>query len=404
MIARPKGKTRHAVALGAGIAAWMVFSGGVAWAATPRQPTLYVSPHASTTAAGTSCATATYDSIQQALDAAPPGAAVVVCPGAYDEAVSVLKPVVLEGEQATVDAEGHDVGITVVASGATVEGMTVTGATGEGILVVGRPGQPVEDVTVRHNVVVGNDLGNPTGAPISNSSYRECNATGPIPGDCGEGIHLMVASHSSVLDNEVVGNAGGILLTDEFGPTYDNVISGNVVVGNLLDCGITLAGHSPAAMRHGVIAPEQGGVYGNLVRRNVVIQNGTIGQGGGILLATGVPGGAVYDNRVVDNIVHGNGLAGVTVHSHTPGEYLNGNVVSGNIIGVNNLDGDTDFAPHVDKATTGITVATVGTLTITVHGNTIAGDAVGIWTTGPVRLTGLSSNVFLHVGTRALHN
>jgi parallel beta-helix repeat protein len=64
--------------------------------------------------------------------------------------------------------------------------------------------------------------------------------------DCGEGIHLMGAAHSSVVRNEVEDNSGGVLLTDETGPNHDNLISGNSVHDNPFDCGITLASHPPA--------------------------------------------------------------------------------------------------------------------------------------------------------------
>ena len=47
----------------------------------------------------------------------------------------------------------------------------------------------------------------------------ECQAAGEVPGDCGEGIHLMSVADSTVAGNYVTGNSGGILLTDEFGPT-----------------------------------------------------------------------------------------------------------------------------------------------------------------------------------------
>jgi hypothetical protein len=197
------------------------------------------------------------------------------------------------------------------------------------------------------------------------------------------------------------GNAGGILLTDEFGPTHHNLIEGNVVVGNLLDCGITLAGHSSQAVVHGVRAPQKAGVYANVAAHNVVVDNGTVGQGAGILLATGVPGGAVYGNDVRDNVVQGNGLAGITVHSHVSGEDLNDNVIAGNVIGQNNLDGDHDFAPHVDKTTTGVIVATMGPLSIAIAGNQITGDGIGVWYTGPVHISGLASNIFVHVSSQS---
>src|ERR1019366_7725935 len=64
--------------------------------------------------------------------------------------------------------------------------------------------------------------------------------------DCGEGIHLMGVDHSSVIDNESAHNSGGLLISDETGPSHDNLIKGNDVHDNPFDCGITLASHGPA--------------------------------------------------------------------------------------------------------------------------------------------------------------
>jgi len=92
---------------------------------------------------------------------------------------------------------------------------------------------------------------------------------------------------------------------------------------------------------------------------------------------------------VEDDTVSGNGLAGITVHSRAPGQDLNGNVVAHNTIQTNNVDGDFDFAPHVDPATTGIIVATaVGSISITIKNNSISNDVNGIWHTGPVTISG----------------
>ncbi len=329
----------------------------------------------------------------------PPGATVIVCPGTYHGNIVVSKPVKLWGIDATVDATGADNGITVVASGATVQGFTVENATGEGILVVGRPGNPVSHVTIRDNVVEHNDKGNPTGGLVSGSKYRECNAApGNIPGDCGEGIHLMVAMYSVVTGNTVAANSGGILLTDEFGPNAHNVVARNTVDGNLFDCGITVVSHSTTAFVNGATAPHAGGVYDNVIASNSIAGNGLEGQGAGVVLATGAPGGAVYDNTVAGNTIWDNGLAGVTLHSHAPGQDLNGNVIDRNTIGRNNLDGDPDFSPHVDMATTGILVASAASpVSISITGNSIVGVTNGIWWTGPVTVNGgagVSTNLF----------
>ena len=63
----------------------------------------------------------------------------------------------------------------------------------------------------------------------------ECQASGNVPGDCGEGIHLMSVTDSTVSHDYVTKNSGGILLTDEFGPTDGNVIEHNLVTNNASD-------------------------------------------------------------------------------------------------------------------------------------------------------------------------
>ncbi|HLI16196.1 MAG TPA: right-handed parallel beta-helix repeat-containing protein [Acidimicrobiales bacterium] len=392
--AAPLPPTARRVLAGAALllAASLGAGGAQAASASPRER-IFVSPIGRATKPGRSCATARFSSIMAAIGAAPAGSTVVVCPGTYAGQVTVIKPITLEGEHARIDAAGADTGITVPTPGVTVEGFTVTGAIGEGILVVGRPGVPVTHVTVRDNVVVGNDRGNPTGAPISSSAYRECNATGKVPGDCGEGIHLMVAADSTVVGNTVEHNSGGILVTDEFGPADHNLIKGNLVKDNVLDCGITLPSHSAKAYVGGKLDPAAGGVYDNIVEDNRLIGNGTRGQGAGILLAAALPGGASYDNVVRGNTIIGSGLSGVTVHLHAPGQYLSGNVVEGNTIRVNNLLGDPDFTP-TDHATTGVLVGTVAPLAIRIAHNTIVGDAYGIWYLHPAVVAGAGTNTF----------
>jgi parallel beta-helix repeat protein len=350
---------------------------------------VYVAADGSATADDQGCGSAAYSSIQSAVSAAPSGGMVVVCAGTYDEDVTVSKPLSLTGEgHPVIDATGQINGVLVKAPHVKITGFTITGAIGEGILV-----DAVNSATIEHNVVRGNDQGGLPVNPVPNT-YPECQAQDGVPGDCGEGIHLMGSSFSTVADNIDTGNTGGILLSDETGPTSHNRISGNLVTDNLSDCGITIAGHNPDAAPGGVPAPKTAGVYDNLISGNTITGNGTDGGGAGVVLATALAGGAVYDNTVEHNTISRNGLSGVTVHSHVSGQFLNGNVVTGNLITVNNLDGDNDFAPHVDDQTTGVLVATVDPLTIDVSGNEIADDHFGIWTTGPVTISHPDDNLF----------
>jgi len=352
--------------------------------------TLYVSPSGMAGGAGTSCATASFGTIGAAVTAAAAGDTVVVCAGTYKETVAVAKTLTLSGQGATIDATGLDNGVKITASNVTVSGFTIENATGEGILaqqpnpvkgpLVGGTqlytGVPISHVTITRNTIKDNDQGG-LPANVATTTYPECQASGNVPGDCGEGIHLWSVANSSVTFNTVTDNVGGILLTDEFGPTHGNLIAGNVITDNIYDCGITLPSHNlgrdPAT---GKLMPSFGGVYNNVVRNNISTGNG----GAGVGMFAPFPGAASYDNVVEGNAISGNGEGGVSLHGHAPGAYVGGNKILNNIIGPNNLAGDQDLSPGPDLSTTGIIVwSAVTPITITISGNTIFGSWYGIW-------------------------
>ena len=409
------GTAFHALCLGAAA----LFAGStLADPGGPHGSILYVSNGSGTSTPPNqkhNCSGAAYTTIGAAVTAAEaPGnkaTTVVVCSGTYleDVVIAGTNAITLEGAgNPVINAVGLTNGVQVLGSGTTVDGLTVEYATGEGILVGSTPGAgpAVGNVTISNNTVTDNDRGNPFGAPLSGdsaSSYGQCNAdpaTPTEPGDCGEAIHLLSADNSTVTGNSVTGNSGGILMTDENGPAFGNTLSSNDIFSNALDCGITIAGHHLGTFgAHGPVTvdPSVGGVYNNTIKNNVSENNGLAAQGGGILLATGAPGGAVYNNLVDGNTIDGNGLAGVTVHAHGPAEDLNGNTITNNTIGTNNLDGDPDFFPSVNQSTTGVTVATATSpISITITNNQISYDNFGVWTTGPVTAT-ISGNTYVGV-------
>ncbi len=325
--------------------------------------------------------------INQAITNAPANGTVLVAPGIYKQQVVLTKPLTLTADNAVVDASGLSSGsgqtldaaailLTAAASGSTVEGFAVHGALGEGILVMG-----AQDVRIANNFVSGNDLGTP-----ATTTYAECQAQGQVPGDCGEGIHLMSATNSTVTNNRVADNSGGILLTDELGPATRNRIIGNVVDGNLFDCGVTLASHSTTALTSsGARQPAKGGVFANLVQDNIVADNGTLGSGAGVLIAAAVAGGASYANVVSHNLIEGNGQAGITIHAHATPQDLSGNVLTDNLIGTNNLAGDPDAKV---SATTGILVFSSGpAVSVTIRKNTIVGNSRPIAASSNVTIT-----------------
>jgi parallel beta-helix repeat protein len=378
---------------------------------------LYVSPTGSSGGADTSCATAAYSTIGSAVTAAPIGGTVIVCQGTYTEDVLVQKALTLRGLHASINATGLTNGVVVVASGVTIKGFTITGARGEGIAVFPAgvlshatpPFAPVSKVQLLDNTVNKDNTGYV--APFG------CTAPDLYPGDCGGGILLDAVANSVVSGNTVEHNVDGILVVDDFGPTHDNLITGNTVSLNVNECGITLPSHNSGAATavrnpNGSFTvtglnPTAGGVFRNTVVGNVSDGNGTAGfkgnaagSGAGVLLAAPAPGTAVYANVIENNEMHGNGLAGVTFHAHyLGGMYMNGNKIIGNTIGQNNTKGDILDTPitNADFQTTGILLFSSMAAHVEVSGNHISSNHFGIWATPNLTLTGSSPNTFSSV-------
>ena len=222
----------------------------------------------------------------------------------------------------------------------------------------------------RTTIVTGNNTGLTTDATGKTSCPGIPAFETNEGGDCGEGIHLEGTDHSRVLNNMVHNNAGGILISDDSGANFENVIAGNKVIDNVLDCGITLASHAPAAMT-GSTTPL--GVYHNTVSGNVSSGNGTkTGEGAGVGIFASAPGTANYGNVVINNQLTGNGIPGVAIHGHAPGQNLNNNVIVGNQISGNGPDAG-------DPGPTGIHVSSVVPITgLVISDNTISGEKVSI--------------------------
>ena len=371
-----------------------------AGAAAAGRP-LFAAPNGS----GSACTANAPCSLQTAVAVAPPGATVRALPGIYHGGVVISKRLELDGTLAVLDASSSPdgYGIEVAGpggSGSTIDGWTVTNAQFSGILVGshivdagGNPlptGSPISDVTIDHVVVVHNDRGF---SGVVGAGTGECFSTPFAPGDCGEGIHLVSATNSVVDHTLVVGNAGGVLLSDEFGPVTGDVIRHVAALDNTDDCGITIASHTSNQ------------IYGNVIENDIADRNGVAGQGAGILLGGAAPGTGVHDNVIRNNEASGNGLSGITIHDHFPGNFT-GNVIENNRLGTNNLDGDFDFLT-ADPQTTGILVASgwpfpgpppLPPLTGTViRNNTISNDEVGIWTLNAPSL--IANNTFRNVAT-----
>ena len=227
-------------------------------------------------------------------------------------------------------------------AGVTVTGFTVQSAYFEGILVTN-----ASNITIWNNRVFNNNKNLTATGCLGIPAFETLEGF-----DCGEGIHLTGVHDSTVGNNNVALNSGGILLSDETGATHDNLVSGNTVQNNPFDCGITLASHPRFPPITGPGAPL--GVFHNTISNNVSRANGLAvgGAGAGVGIFDSIPGAKNYGNVVVGNTLTGNGLPGVAMHSHTPGQNLTGNIIVRNHISGNGADTDDAATP----APTGINV------------------------------------------------
>ncbi|HTX35366.1 MAG TPA: right-handed parallel beta-helix repeat-containing protein [Bryobacteraceae bacterium] len=325
--------------------------------------------------------------IGAAVTAAAAGDSVEVAAGTYNETVTIGKSLNLFGASPAstiIDATGLGNGINVDGldnpnlSAVTISGFTVQNANFEGIVVTNASG-----VTIMGNTVTGNDKGLAVTAAATTCPNIAVWETSEGD-DCGEGIHLSGVTNSTVLNNMVNANAGGILLSDDTGATTQNLVTNNVVTNNALDCGITLASHVPAASTG---ASSAFGVYGNAVTGNQSTQNGLLGEGAGVGVFASAPGTKAYANLVANNTITGNGIPGVSIHGHTPGQMLNGNIILSNTISGNGAD----VADSATPGTAGINIYSVSPVSGTiVAGNTISNETIAVaWNApGEVRVQG----------------
>lgn len=317
------------------------------------------------------CLTITY-----AVAQANAGDTVSVATGTYAESVSVTKMLTLAGHGATIDAAGQASPPNAVvisgagAAGSVISGFTVENAGLEGIFAVQTTNITIVDNRVLHNDAYG---------PFNPLCVDQ-------PDDCGEAVHLQSVTNSTVRGNLVQYNVGGILLTDEDGPTFGNTIKDNSVLDNSLDCGITLASHHFSLVA--AATPDVAGVYENHVLHNTANRNGAAGIG----VFAGPPGAAAWGNVVEGNTAMDNGFAGLMIHSHTPFQYVNDNVLVNNTLAGNGIDDDNT----VDDAPTAISVfsAVIPIQHTVISANRISNEHYGIVTLNAVQLSGLPSNKF----------
>lgn len=201
---------------------------------------------------------ATFPSIQPAIDDAPLGQIVTVCPGTYPEAVSIEQALFLmslDGRTTTIiDPPGSGPAITVSADSVVIDGFTVLGG-GFGLQADG-----LLNLTVR------------------SSTFRGA-VTGP-------GVQISDSTGLSLLDVHVLDSAGvGLSVTNSDGMIQDLVARGGQGTGvSLLDATVTL---EDAVVEQNTSTSTAGGVAidgGVVTILDSEIRDNTAPVAGGLLI------------------------------------------------------------------------------------------------------------------------
>ena len=321
--------------------------------------------------------------IGAAVAAAAPGDTIQVAHGTYAEQVTITKPLSLIAtapftQPPVIDATGKNNGIFINGmataplpgvANVIVAGFEVHNANYEGILVANASNVTLLDNHIHNNnkALIPSAASCPGIAAFETSEQM----------DCGEGIHLMSTDHATVARNLVEDNSGGMLISDETGPSFSNLIQDNDVHDNGYACGITMASHPNA---NGGLPF---GISHNVISNNLSHHNGLLlpGAGAGVGIFAPFPGTSNTANVVTGNSLYDNGLPGVTMHNHAsapapaPGINLNDNVIVGNHIHGNAADTADAHTP----GTTGINIYSTAPVTgIVISNNDFTDEAVNI--------------------------
>jgi len=323
---------------------------------TASAKTLCVNPSASH-----SC----YGTINEAVIAASNNDVIVVWAGTYPEDVVIGKPLSLLGAGAgksIIDAAGLANGILMDGLNnpglhkVKVAGFTVENALYEGILVLNTSAATIQDNQILNNDKEGPVFG--SGPACNGQPAYETDESG----DCGGAIHLLGAVNSVVSQNYITGNADGVLISDDTAESHGNLITKNAIINNPLECGIVLASHPPMGSTPPYYAKHYG-VHHNTVSLNISANNGVqVGGAGAGFFSDGEGPGRVSENVISWNVLTGNGIPGVALHTHVgptfgaPADNMNGNSIIGNYIAGNGAD----TADTATPGTTGININSGG--------------------------------------------
>ena len=202
-----------------------------------------------------------------------------------------------------------------------------------------------------------------------------------------------------------------MLLTDEIGPTHNNLIAEqHRYPQRTSDCGITVPGHNPAALTpDGKPQPQRRRASTTTSSRTTWSPTTALkGEGAGVLFANATAGTASYNNLVTGNFIAGNGLvrrdhARAHHQARAVRGLLSGNKIIGNRIG----DEQHRTATRWTRSACASRTLTrpracwcspaAPPVSVVIAHNHIANNHFGIWLSKPVTAFGLGSNTFHNV-------
>jgi hypothetical protein len=170
--------------------------------------------------------------------------------------------------------------------------------------------------------------------------------------------------------------------SDETAESSGNLVIHNTFKDNPLECGIVLASHPPMGHTSFPFAPHYG-VDHNTVADNVSTGNGVqIGGAGAGIFSDGMGRGRASGNVIIRNKLTGNGLGGVTLHTHVgpdfglPADDMDGNLIIGNFISGSPVRGTIISGNVIRDEDVDIAVNTPAE--VRVHLNDLGGGKIGV--------------------------
>jgi len=298
---------------------------------------------------------ASYPTIQSAIDASKRGDIVQVNPGTYYEHLLVnVANLLLRGTNkytTIIDGDAAGTPVTLEASGITVTGFTITdqGTKDYGIKSYTYGGHNITDNIVQNmsegiyfsqsdsNIIRGNTFFNNNMRAINVASSQSNQITDNIISDSAYGIYLRYSDNTQVLRNSISRTSFGILS----GEATQNNISNNTMQSN--SCGIQTYYSDHFTINNNAIT---GGMYGIQLQRTSysTLANNTLTQPQGYCMYF------AYSSYNTFGGTRGNLVTksdwGICISNSTGNQIIDGNIIAENTWGIfiiNNANGNTIY-------------------------------------------------------------